>query len=290
MKVFISWSGETSKQLAIAIKEFLPNVIQAVRVYFSPDDLTKGSRWNSEISKELDESKIGIICLVKENREAPWIMFEAGAISKNIDNSKVCPILFDMDPSDLTGPLTQFQGAKFSKEELFKVLNMINLELQDQRLPQDTLNKSFEVWWPEFEIKIQQVISSPKPASKTDYVRPDREILEEVLGLTRQISLNPSPTVLRTVGTSWFREVFETINDGIARIDLITDEQIVLGLCHTFLMLLRRIGELLRRSRFPISRATELENMRKILLYKIREIKNKFYEPPPADIEDDLDK
>ena len=81
MKVFISWSGETSKGLAEALREWLPAVIQAVNPYFSPDDVSKGSRWSSEISKELEDSAIGIICLTKENLEAPWIMFEAGALS-----------------------------------------------------------------------------------------------------------------------------------------------------------------------------------------------------------------
>jgi hypothetical protein len=91
MKVFISWSGDLSKNIAEIFRQWIPSVIQAVKPYYSPDDVTKGTRWSTEISKELDNSKIGIICLTRDNIEKPWIMFEAGAISKNLDKAKVFP-------------------------------------------------------------------------------------------------------------------------------------------------------------------------------------------------------
>jgi hypothetical protein len=77
MRVFISWSGETSKLLAEILRQWLPAVIQAVKPYYSPDDITKGTRWSGEIAKILEESKIGLICLTGQNLDAPWIMFEA---------------------------------------------------------------------------------------------------------------------------------------------------------------------------------------------------------------------
>src|SRR6516164_2994774 len=61
MKVFISWSGDRSKQLAEVIHWWLPNVLQFVKPYFTPADMEKGTRWDNEISKELGQSQIGII-------------------------------------------------------------------------------------------------------------------------------------------------------------------------------------------------------------------------------------
>ncbi len=73
MKVFITWSGKTSKALAEVFREWLPGVIQAVKPYYSPDDITKGSRWFPEISKELEESRVGLICLTRDNLQEPWL-------------------------------------------------------------------------------------------------------------------------------------------------------------------------------------------------------------------------
>jgi TIR domain len=212
MKVFISWSGQTSKNIAEIFRQWLPTVIQIAIPYYSPDDITKGTRWNSEISLELNESKIGIICLTKDNLESPWIMFEAGALSKNIDNSKVCPILFGLEPTDIQGPLVQFQAARFNKEEIKKVVRMINAEGGDNALNSETFEQVFEVWWPKLSERIELELKNINHhASKS--VRKERDILEEILSLTRTISLSSenafdrdnyiSANVLEDIISSW---------------------------------------------------------------------------------------
>lgn len=190
MKVFVSWSGTRSKHLAEIFKQWIPAVIQAAKVYYSPDDVTKGARWSAEISKELEESRIGILCLTPDNLEAPWIMFEAGAISKNIDKSKVCPILFDVEPTDITGPLVQFQACKFEKAEIKKLIKMINGGLSEGGLATDVLDSVFEMWWPQLEDKVKTELKR-QDDSTTKTKRPEREMLEEVLQLVRSMSRRP---------------------------------------------------------------------------------------------------
>jgi len=126
IKVFISWGGELSRNLAEAIHDWLPNVLQAVKPYFTPNDLEKGVKWHYEISKELDASNIGLLCLTRDNIHNSWILFEAGALSKKIDKSRVCPILFGLEPTDLKGPLAEFEATKFTKEEFKKLISTIN--------------------------------------------------------------------------------------------------------------------------------------------------------------------
>ena len=125
-KVFISWSGKLSQKIAGVIRTWLPSVLQATKPYYTPDDINKGARWNTEIAHELESSNIGIICLTKDNIEKPWILFEAGALSKNVGNSNVCPILFDFDSSELTGPLVSFQTTKFEESDMKKLIQTIN--------------------------------------------------------------------------------------------------------------------------------------------------------------------
>ena len=44
MKVFISWSGERSKQMAAALKEWLPTAIQYLEPWMSDTDIHAGDR------------------------------------------------------------------------------------------------------------------------------------------------------------------------------------------------------------------------------------------------------
>lgn len=66
--------------------------IAVCKTYFTPDDIEKGAKWSTEVLKELEESEIGILCLTRDNLDKPWILFEAGALSKNFGKSKVCMI------------------------------------------------------------------------------------------------------------------------------------------------------------------------------------------------------
>lgn len=187
MKVFISWSGDRSKAIAAAFKEWIPAVVQAVRPYYSPSDIDKGSRWSAEISKELESSVVGLICLTKENLNAPWLLFEAGALSKSLEKSRVCPMLFGLEPSDLSGPLVQFQATPFSKDEVHKLIRTINQQLESNGLEPKVLDSVFEKWWPELDQKIKSVMEKTVPAKDAN-VRSEREMLEEVLLISRTLA------------------------------------------------------------------------------------------------------
>src|ERR1700731_3125213 len=102
MKIFLSWSGARSKFLAEALRGWLPRVIQSVKPWMSDKDISAGSRWLSEVASELSESKLGIICVTPENQNNPWLLFEAGALSKTLEQTHVCPFLFELTPSQLT--------------------------------------------------------------------------------------------------------------------------------------------------------------------------------------------
>lgn len=184
MKVFISWSGEKSRKIGELLRDWLPAVVQAVKPYFSPNDIDKGARWGNEISKELEQSRVGVLCLTPSNLQAPWLMFEAGALAKSIEKSRVVPLLFGVDATELQGPLLQFQAASFKKEEIAKLLKTINGALAGDSLENSVLESVFEKWWPELEEKVNAVLSADYPEHEAG-VRSDRAIIEEILELTR---------------------------------------------------------------------------------------------------------
>ena len=157
MKVFISWSGERSKKVALIFREWLPTVIQALEPFVSSEDIEKGSRWNTDIAQELNETKFGIICVTKDNIKSPWLNFEAGALSKTIDNSYVAPVLFEVKPSDLTNsPISQFQATSISKEDMKKLVETLNTA-SGNCLTQGRLDKAFELCYPDLEKNIKEL-------------------------------------------------------------------------------------------------------------------------------------
>ncbi len=186
MRVFISWSGSKSRKFAEQLREWIPLVIQSAKPYFSPEDIEKGARWSSEISEELSSSEIGIICLTRDNIHSDWILFESGALSKSLDKSHVCPILFGLGNADIDGPLKQFQTTSFNKADFFKLINLINSKSNENKLAPKILERSFDLCWPDFESKINTILSEKNDHADDDKpIRSDREILEELLDISR---------------------------------------------------------------------------------------------------------
>jgi len=202
---------QSEQAAADVLRRWFPSVLQAVRPYFSPDDVAKGARWSAEIAKELEGSRVGLLVITPENQEAPWLLFEAGALAKNLDRSKVCPILFGaMEPTDVKGPLVQFQAAAFSQTEMKRVIKMMNAELGEAALPVDVLDNVFDMWWPSLKEQVDKVLVG-RDESDDEARRPDRELLEEVLALTRRLASDRErrPDFEHPVWDDLFRSVLE---------------------------------------------------------------------------------
>src|SRR5262245_9994517 len=186
MKVFISWSGDRSRQFAEVIRWWLPNVLQSANPYFSPADIDKGARWSDEISKELGQSSICVIAMTRECLNSPWIMFEAGAISRVVGETRVCPIVFGIDKTDLVGPLSSFQATAVNETELRQLLTTINNAAKEAPLPEQTLDAAFEVWWPRLQEKVEAISSTAQPPNPAPS-RSERDLLEEMVSNTRTL-------------------------------------------------------------------------------------------------------
>ena len=191
MKIFISWAKEKSKLTAEALSQWLPQVIQAVEPWVSTN-IEKGKRWNSEINDNLEKTKFGIICLNKDNLNEPWILFEAGALAKTRD-AQVWTFLLDISYTDVEEPLSQFQHTKYEKEDIRKLIGDINNSLEKsggKSLKKDLLDIMFDKFWPDLDKKLTE-IKKTKPSSAIQ-MRPDREILDEILENVRKINYPPS--------------------------------------------------------------------------------------------------
>jgi hypothetical protein len=187
MRIFLTWSGPYSQRAAAAWHKWLPHVIQSADPYMSDEDIDKGKKWFLEIAAALEGCEFGIVFLTPDNLSEPWVHFEAGALSKSIDRSRVVPFLLDVRPASVAGPLSQFQMTKFTKQDVHRLVRDINGVAGDGKVQEGILSHAFEVFWDELKSELAQVIADikasklpPKPRERTD-----RELLEELLELSR---------------------------------------------------------------------------------------------------------
>lgn len=170
MKIFISWSGETSRTVALALRQWLPFVIQAVKPFLSSIDIYKGGRWGDILSKELEGTEFGVICVTRFNLASAWLNFEAGALSKSVDRAVLSPFLFQVKPEEVTGPLAQFQTTTCEKEDVFNLLHSINDKLEAEiKLDLELLRQTFEVWWPRLDSILKDIAATQVEEVSTGY-------------------------------------------------------------------------------------------------------------------------
>lgn len=172
MKVFLSWSGETGNKIASALNNWLPLVIQAVEPFFSTEDIRKGSQWFEDVTDELNKTSYGIICITRDSYKKPWINFESGALAKALNGkSYVTPLLFEVDPSLIQGPLQHFTATRYGDgEDIFRLLQDINNTLEAERqVRPDRLRKEFDVWWPQLEGELSAILEAGADWTGTDF-------------------------------------------------------------------------------------------------------------------------
>jgi hypothetical protein len=187
MKVFLSWSGQRSKEVANLLSDWLCCVIQASRPWISTRDLDRGSLWFGEINDQLKDTTVGIICLTQENKTRPWILFEAGALAKGLSTSRVCTLLVDLEPKDIEDPLAQFNHTFPTRESVLGLVKTLNSTLASNGLDNRILEQVFDTYWPQFEKRFADILSSTEaqPPSKP---RPKEDVLGEILENTRLLN------------------------------------------------------------------------------------------------------
>lgn len=156
-KVFISWSGELSKQVAALFKKWLPTIIQELEPFFSPKDVSKGGRAMEDVINAMRQSKVSISCLTKGNQEKPWIEYEGGFL----DGCRVpvCGFLINLTDKEISYPLKQFQLTTFNKEDILDLLKTINRKCENS-ITVSLLEEIFETRWPSFEKELKSIIEN----------------------------------------------------------------------------------------------------------------------------------
>jgi hypothetical protein len=194
MKLFLSWSGERSRQMAESLRRLFPLIVQDLDVFLSAHDIESGARWARELANSLDQSSFGILCLTPDNLDSKWLYFEAGALTKHSEGRACCLLIGGLESPDVPLPLSQFQNRRFDKSGVHSLLRDLNGRVE-KPLAAGALDKLFEKFWPDLEIDYDEAITKTNGGFVGYTPRLDRDILEEILLHVRSLGAlsNRSP-------------------------------------------------------------------------------------------------
>lgn len=96
-------------------------------------------------------------------------------------DAKVVPLLFGLELSDLSGPLSQFQALKIDQKGIMDVITAINA-VSETKASETTINQLVPAIWSQLQQKIDEI---PGKAHAGKHIRPQGEILEELISQVR---------------------------------------------------------------------------------------------------------
>lgn len=183
MRVFLSWSGNLSRNVAAFFEDWIKNVIQDTSTFLSTNDIAVGDAWRDEIDRQLEDNSVGVLFITRENISSPWLNFEAGALSKDRKLATICPVRIDVTNLDLqTSPISKFQSTDLSKEGLLSLVVSLAQHSQTTNSDQARLKRIFDKWWPDFESFMSESMV-PDPQVSGDQGIPEKlSKLEEGIG------------------------------------------------------------------------------------------------------------
>lgn len=185
LRIFISWSGPIAREVATAIHRLLQNISDQFAPWMSDLDIEGGQRGMQEIEHSLNGAQFGMLVITPENQHSPWMNFEAGALSKVVDGNEanlVVPLLVGIErPTDVVGPIGQFQALRLTRDDVKSLVESIAARVD---VRQQTISERFDAFWDGFERQITAINLDEKPREEA---RPTSDILDEVLDHVRAI-------------------------------------------------------------------------------------------------------
>lgn len=111
--------------LAKALKDGLRLLFPGLSLFLSEEDVPAGTRWDRELAERLADSNIGILCVTPESATNPWLLFEAGALSKSLHHAHLIPCCLGIGRAELPGPMGQFQSLEADRPGIDRLVTTL---------------------------------------------------------------------------------------------------------------------------------------------------------------------
>ena len=192
MRVFLSWSGDISRAMAFALRDWLGMIVQTVEPWMSERDIAPGEPWADVLSHELENTRYGIVCLTRDNISSPWLAFEAGALAKAVGRQRVVPLLADLSPSELKGPLSQFQAIRAKRSGVRSLVGDLATQSKS-KLTEKRLDTLFEKLWPDLHVQFKGILQAKGHAPEV--AARHRILVETLLEQSKEAEVGKLPRV-----------------------------------------------------------------------------------------------
>jgi hypothetical protein len=188
--VFLSWSQPVAAEIATHLKPFLEDVLGTATIFMS-QAMEGGTRWSMEIPQRLESCNAGLVLVTQENSQEPWLHFEAGALSKQIEESRVVPLLCGSTVGDIQGtPLSLFQAKNLDHDDFLSVCVAFGNAFA---VGEEAVRRRFEKSWPDLEAAVAKVKGAAQP--KGQIALADlMAVLERVAAQVASIENNVRPS------------------------------------------------------------------------------------------------
>ncbi|WP_072802413.1 toll/interleukin-1 receptor domain-containing protein [Rhodococcoides yunnanense] len=193
--IFISWSGDRAKAVATVLEEWLPLLFDDIKPWTSSGAIDPGNKWLYEINGHIQSSVFGIVIVTLENKEAPWLNFEAGAIgatfSGNDNYNRVAPIMVDFSsPREMPNTLSQYQSVELDRPGMLGVVKSIATVLGKE---EQWIVARFDSQWNTQSALLEKAKTT---ASSSAHRTPDQKI-DEILDSVRELKSSESDQVAK---------------------------------------------------------------------------------------------
>ncbi len=157
MQIYISWSGQSSYKVALALRDLIFTILPGIDVWMSAEDIKDGARWSPELARILDQSVMKILCVDPPNQSSSWLIFEAGAIAKSTDKWNIKIFLFELKLEELRGPLSQYQTVLLDESDVRRMFEDIHAIIDGVKISKQEMVENLGYEWPDFKKTVQNI-------------------------------------------------------------------------------------------------------------------------------------
>ena len=157
MQVYISWSGQMSYKLGLLVRDLIRKVTPDLEVWISAEDIQAGARWSTDLIQIIDEISFCIVCVDPSSCHSPWLSFELGAISKTIDKYNIRILYYEVKPSTVEGPVSQFSPILIDPNEFRRFFEDLQAVFPRRITSHFDTMSNLDEFWEDFDREVAEI-------------------------------------------------------------------------------------------------------------------------------------